>query len=596
MSSLQRLELLRTEMRDAGVDIYLVPSIDAHNSEYVPACWQRRPWISGFDGSAGEVMITLNQAYLSTDGRYFLQAEQQLDGQCFQLIKQQGFVSEIELWLQSNAAGMKLGIDPQLVSIARMVKLQQIMSSVGGEVVILAENLIDRCKTLSGDDLTLPCVAAYTHDDVFTGESVTSKLKWLRADLSANQVDATAFNVLDEIAWLFNIRGADIDYNPLVISYAFVSQAVAILFVDLSKINSELEQVLLAAGVTIKSYTEFGNYLSKLNSKICLDDKTANYWMQQQSEVTNQISYARSPIVFKKAIKNSVEQDGMRYAHIKDAVAMVGFLHWLENNWQSGIDEISAADKLAEFRAKQENLKGYSFATISGYASNGAIIHYRATAATSKVIKNDNLYLLDSGGQYLDGTTDITRTMHLGEPTAEQKRHYTLVLKGHLALSRSIFVHGTCGENLDVLARAPLWNEFLNYRHGTGHGVGSFLCVHEGPQKISQASSGVALLPGMVVSNEPGLYIDGSHGIRIENLCLVSEINQAAAKNSEFGPFYQFEDLTLVPYCKKLIEMDLLSPEDKQQLKSYYQRIVEKVVPRLSYELSTWTLNEMAIF
>lgn len=596
MSSFQRLELLRAEMRNVGVDVYLVPSIDAHNSEYVPECWQRRPWISGFDGSAGEVMVTLNQAYLSTDGRYFLQAEQQLDAECFQLIKQQGFVSEIELWLQNNAAGMKLGVDPQLVSIARMAKLQQIMSLVGGEVVILAENLIDKCKVLTGENLTLPCVAAYAHNDAFTGESVTAKLKWLRTDLSANQVDAIAFNVLDEIAWLFNIRGADIDYNPLVISYAFVSSAVAILFVDLSKINSELEQVLLAAGVTIKSYTEFGNYLSKLNSKICLDDKTANYWMQQQAEVTNQISYARSPIVFKKAIKNSVEQDGMRYAHIKDAVAMVGFLHWLENNWQAGVDEVSASDKLAEFRSKQENLKGYSFATISGYASNGAIIHYRATTATSKVIKNDNLYLLDSGGQYLEGTTDITRTMHLGEPTAEQKRHYTLVLKGHLALSRSIFVHGTCGENLDVLARAPLWNEFLNYRHGTGHGVGSFLCVHEGPHRISQASSGVALLPGMVVSNEPGLYIDGSHGIRIENLCLVSEIDQAAAKNSEFGPFYQFEDLTLVPYCKKLIELDLLSPEDKQQLKAYYQRIVEKVVPRLSDELSAWALNEMAIF
>lgn len=596
MSSLQRLELLRAEMHNAGVDVYLIPSIDAHNSEYVPECWQRRPWISGFDGSAGEVMVTLNQAYLSTDGRYFLQADQQLDATCFKLIKQQGFVSEIELWLQHNATGMKLGIDPQLISIARMTKLQQIMSSIGGEVIILAENLIDKCKLISGENLTLPCAKAYAHNDVFTGESVVNKLKWLRADLSANLVDATAFNVLDEIAWLFNIRGADIDYNPLVISYVFVSQSEAILFVDLDKISPELEQNLLASGVTIKSYSEFGVYLSKLNIKICLDDKTANYWMQQQAEVANQISYARSPIVFKKAIKNSVEQDGMRYAHIKDAVAMVGFLHWLENNWQQGVDEVSAADKLAEFRSQQENLKGFSFATISGYASNGAIIHYRATAETSKVIKNDSLYLLDSGGQYLEGTTDITRTMHLGEPTAEQKRHYTLVLKGHLALSRSIFVHGTCGENLDVLARAPLWNEFLNYRHGTGHGVGSFLCVHEGPQKISQASSGVALLPGMVVSNEPGLYIDGSHGIRIENLCLVSEIEQPAAKSSEFGPFYQFEDLTLVPYCKKLIDLDLLSIEDKQQIKVYYQRIIEKVVPRLSDELSSWVLNELAIF
>ncbi len=596
MVSSQKLELLRSEMRSARVDIYLVPSIDAHNSEYVPVCWQRRPWISGFDGSAGEVMVTLDQAYLSTDGRYFLQAEQQLDESYFKLIKQQGFVSEIELWLQNNAFGKRLGVDPQLVSIARMIKLQQIMHAVGGEVVILSENLIDKCKIISGENLALPCAMAYAHNNEFTGESTADKLKWLRGEISAIQVDATAFNVLDEIAWLFNIRGSDIDYNPLVISYAFVSQVDAILFVDIGKISSELEQILFAAGITIKDYAEFGNYLAQLNLKICLDDKTANYWMQQQAEILSQVSYSRSPIVFKKAIKNLVEQEGMRYAHVKDAVAMVGFLHWLENNWQDGIDEVSAADKLAEFRLQQENLKGFSFATISGYASNGAIIHYRATSATSKVIKDDNLYLLDSGGQYLEGTTDITRTMHLGEPTAEQKRHYTLVLKGHLALSRSIFVHGTCGENLDVLARAPLWNEFLNYRHGTGHGVGSFLCVHEGPQKISQVSSGVPLLPGMVVSNEPGLYIDGSHGIRIENLCLVGEIDQLVAKNSEFGPFYKFEDLTLVPYCKKLIDVDLLSHEEKQQVKDYYQRIVDKVIPYLSEELRVWTFNELAVF
>ena len=596
MSILQRLELLRTEMRHVNVDIYLVPSIDAHNSEYVPECWQRRPWISGFDGSAGEVMVTLDQAYLWTDGRYFLQAEQQLNPSYFKLMKQQGFVSETEQWLQQHAKGMRLGIDPQLVGIGRVQRLQQIMLEIGGEVVIIAQNLIDNCKLALGEELTLPQAPAYPHADLYTGVSVTDKLIWLRQELNAKSVDCIAFNVLDEIAWLFNIRGADIEYNPLVISYALVSQSTAIWFVDLAKVSSELRQTLTAAGVNVREYAEFGDYVAQLNTHICLDDKTASYWMLQQAKCNSQVSYARSPIVNKKALKNQAEQAGARYAHVKDAVAMVEFMHWLENNWQTGVDEISAAAQLAEFRGKQENIKGLSFSTISGYAANGAIIHYRATPETSKVIKDDSLYLLDSGGQYLEGTTDITRTLHLGEPTAEQKRHYTLVLKGHLALSRSIFVQGTCGENLDVLARAPLWNEFLNYRHGTGHGVGSFLCVHEGPQRISQASSGVALLPGMIVSNEPGLYIDGTYGVRIENLCLVTEIEHAMAKSSSYGPFYQFEDLTLVPYCKKLIEVDLLSPEDKQQIKLYYQRIVEQVVPRLSRELKAWVSNQLAIF
>ena len=596
MSILQRLELLRTEMRRANVDIYLVPSIDAHNSEYVPECWQRRPWISGFDGSAGEVMVTLDQAYLWTDGRYFLQAEQQLNPACFQLMKQQGFVSETEQWLQQHAKGMRLGIDPQLVGIGRVQRLQQIMLEVGGEVVIIAQNLIDKCKLALGEESALPQTSAYAHAELYTGMSVADKLIWLRHELTAKNVDCIAFNVLDEIAWLFNIRGTDIEYNPLVISYALISQSVAIWFVDLAKVSPELSQTLMDAGVNVMDYAEFGDYLVKLNTHICLDDKTASYWMLQQAERNSHVSYARSPIVNKKALKNRAEQDGVRYAHVKDAVAMVEFLHWLENNWRTGVDEISAADKLAVFRGKQEHIRGLSFSTISGYAANGAIIHYRATPDTSKVIKDDSLYLLDSGGQYLEGTTDITRTVHLGEPTAEQKRHYTLVLKGHLALSRSVFVQGTCGENLDILARAPLWNEFLNYRHGTGHGVGSFLCVHEGPQRISQASSGVALLPGMIVSNEPGLYIDGSYGIRIENLCLVTEIEDPAAKSSEYGPFYQFEDLTLVPYCKKLIEVDLLSREDKQQLKLYYQRITEQVIPRLSSELSLWVTDQLAIF
>lgn len=592
MTIAKKLQLLRNEMVKNGIDMYLVPSIDAHNSEYVPECWQRRPWISGFDGSAGEVLITLDAAYLWTDGRYFLQAEQQLDSSVFTLMKQQGFVAETEVWLANNSSSKKLGIDPRLVGIGRTNKLQEIMDGCAGKLVVLADNLIDNCKQQLNDVQAIPNNQAYAQPINYTGLSTADKLAWLRTELANNHVNWFAFNVLDEVAWLFNVRGADIEYNPLVISYALIGEQQAIWFVDLTKVSGELKQELASSGVELLDYNQFGDYVAQLNSAIGLDDKTASFWMLQQAQVSNQVKLFRSPIVYKKAVKNAVEQDGTRFAHQKDAAAMVNFIYWLEQNWQTGVDELIASDKLADFRAQQDNLRGLSFATISGYAANGAIIHYRSTPATNKVIKNDSLYLLDSGGQYLEGTTDTTRTFHLGEPSAELRRHYTLVLKGHLALSRAKFPHGTCGENLDVLARTPLWNELLNYRHGTGHGVGSFLCVHEGPQRISQAFSGVALVPGMIVSNEPGFYFDGNYGIRIENLCLVTKVDS----DSEYGPFYQFEDLTLIPYCKRLIDVSLLSDEDRQQVITYYERIKTLVLPRVTPEIQSWLLNELDLF
>lgn len=595
MSLNQRLTALRKHMQHYNIDYYLVPSIDEHNSEYVPECWQRRTWISNFDGSAGEALISLDHGYLSTDGRYFLQASQQLDAQQFTLLKQSGYAPETQLWLKNNAHGKKVGVDPKLIGIERFKQLSTQMLDIGGELVAIDKNLIDLAKHDLAEQVILPQSPAIALAEKYSGMSTTDKLNWLRHELANNNSDYIAINVLDEIAWLFNIRGEDIQFNPYVISYAIIGATTAELFVDNAKISPDLLQILDAAGISLKDYSAIGDALSALTGEVILDASSASQWMYDLVRTRAQIKLIRSPIVMKKALKNPVEINGMRTSHRKDAVAMVNFFHWLENNWQNGVDEISVADKLEWFRSQQENIKGLSFATISGYASNGAIMHYRATPQTVKKLGNDNLYLLDSGGQYLDGTTDTTRTIHLGVPSAEHIKNYTLVLKGHLALSRAIFVRGTRGDQLDILARSALWSNFKNYRHGTGHGVGCFLGVHEGPQRISQAPSMVALEPGMVLSNEPGYYVDGEYGIRIENLCLVTEINSAEALNSEFGPFYGFEDLTLLPYCKRLIDVSLLSEDDKAQIKTYYQKIRELILPQLSADVAKWLEDELDI-
>lgn len=591
-----RVQILREEMQKNEIDVYIVPSVDAHNSEYVPECWERRSFISGFDGSAGEAMITLDHAYLSTDGRYFNQATKQLDGNTYSLIKQSGFVSETEQWLINNAKNKTIGVDPRLISISRANRLIELTDGIAGTLVFTEDNLVDECKKKCGERLDLPNEPAFNLDIQYAGESTVNRIEFVRRELNKHNADFIALNVLDEIAWVFNIRGNDILYNPLVISYAIIGLDNVWLFVDSGKISSDLRTILSSSGVSLLDYQQFGTHLASLNGVICLDDKTANYWMLDKVSASAEVLFIRSPIVMAKACKNTVETKGAAYAHVKDAVAVISFLCWLDNNWSSGITELSCIDRLAEYRKKQENLKGMSFATISGFASNGAVIHYRADSTTNKVVDDSSLYLIDSGGQYLEGTTDITRTVHLGQPTPAQKRHYTLVLKGHLALGRAIFPHGTCGEHLDILARNALWSEYLNYRHGTGHGVGSFLCVHEGPQKISSAPSNTMLLPGMIVSNEPGVYIDGEYGIRIENLCLVTKDASDQATSSEYGPFYKFEDLTLVPYAKKLIDISLLSREDKEQIKVYYAKIVSQVKNRLGQKEQEWLMDQLDLF
>lgn len=582
-------------MQKNNIDIYIIPSIDAHNSEYVPECWQRRPWISGFTGSAGEAVVTLDHAYLWTDGRYFLQANQELDSKHYTLMKQAGFASEVESWLLQNAKNKTLAIDPKLASIDRANSLKNIMSNISGSIIFPEDNLIDNTKIELKEKLSMPNTPIFKQEEKFSGKTITDKLFAIRTELNNNNADYILLNVLDEIAWIFNIRGNDVDYNPLVISYAIISPNKAWIFINPEKIPANLKTELENLNIELVDYDKVGKKLNSLTGSILLDGKTANYWMLEKLNKNVTVINAKSPIVLAKACKNVVEQTGTKYAHTKDAVAVIGFLTWLNNNWQQGVDEIIAEDKLHEFRTKQENFKQESFSTISGFASNGAIIHYRASDKTKKTIDDSNMYLLDSGGQYLEGTTDITRTIHLGQPRDIQKHHYTLVLKGHLALARAKFPLGTHGEHLDAFARQYLWNDYLDYRHGTGHGVGSFLCVHEGPQKISKGASAAPLLAGMIVSNEPGFYLNGEYGIRIENLCLINNTKDASGQKSEFGPFLEFENLTLVPYCKKLIDFSLLDNLEKKQINDYYADIKVKVRHLLSKNEQAWFDNETSI-
>lgn len=574
MSIQTKLSSLRNMMKAKGYDFYLVPSSDPHNSEYVPACWNYRAWISGFDGSAGEALIGLEQAFLSTDGRYFLQAEQQLDPLYFELVKQTGFVSELDRRLAEIGEGKRLAIDPKTVNIAQAQHYEALMASIGGEVIYDDHNLIAEVMTQCGEMQALPKAKIFKHEVAYAGQSVETKLATVREAMRQNKVEALILSALDEVAWMLNIRGSDVDFNPVAIAYAVITLEGAFLYIDADKVDEPTAKHLRKNRIEVVDYHQFFTDLEASELSTWLDPKTANYAIYRATDGHTKMVLKPSPVVLLKACKNDVEIAGAKEAHLKDAVAYLHYLYWLENNWQNA-DEISSQTKLAEFRAQQPHFMGESFNSISGYASNGAIIHYRSTPETCKKISNDNLYLLDSGGQYLEGTTDITRTFHLGQPTAEHKRCYTLVLQGHLALVRAIFPLGTKGEQLDVLARQYLWNKHMNYAHGTGHGVGSFLCVHEGPQKISSAPSNQALLAGMIVSNEPGVYFNGHFGIRIENLCVV-------VPHQDSDDYYTFEDLTMVPYARNLIDVSMLSTEEITQINAYHQQVKTVLMPRLN--------------
>lgn len=588
MSAKKKIEALRKLMKQHGLSAYLVPSTDPHQSEYVPECWQRRKWLSGFTGSAGDVLVTQKEAGLWTDGRYWLQAEKELRGSGIRLFKAgESKIPKLQEYAARNLKeGEVLGVDPQVVSYERCQDLEKQLKSTGAQLGTMETNLVD---LIWEDRPSIPEKPVRALPMKFTGESVSSKLRRLRKAMKEKRAEAHVFTTLDAIAWLCNIRGQDVEFNPVTISYAIVTQKEASLFVSPDKISPSVARTL-GSKVTIRPYDDFASAVRELASSkavVWVDGSTVSRWVTDLLKGCNLIT-ERTPLACMKSKKNPTEISGMREAHIKDGVAMARFLRWLEGAVGNGdLTEISVADRLAAFRAEGELFQGLSFRTISGYGGNGAIIHYSATPESDVPMKRAGIYLVDSGGQYLDGTTDITRTVLLGgKATREQKDRFTRVLQGHIGLARAKFPEGVSGIRLDTLARLPLWDANLDYNHGTGHGVGAFLNVHEGPQSISPGrDTGAALEPGNILSNEPGYYKAGAYGFRTESLILVVEDGKSADGDKKF---LRFETLTMCPIDTRLVDVKLLDVSERKWLNDYHKTVYRTLSPRLESKDRAW--------
>lgn len=582
-----RLERLRESMARLGIHAYIVPTTDRHQNEHVPECWQRRSWISGFTGSAGTVVVTKDKAGLWTDGRYHVQASEELDPERYTLFPLgRPDVKEMGDWLAEELPeGQVAGVDPKLLSVMEALKLTGELELKGKALRFVEENLID---PLWEDRPSMPGEPIHVLSETFTGEPVASKLGRLREEIAKFGVDAHLVSTLDSIAWLFNLRGRDIPFNPVFIAYALITREKAVIFVDKKKITKEV-RTSLKGQVVFRAYTEIKDALTEhfqKGSKVWIDPKGTSQWIYDQLQNICLTFERQSPIAVFKAMKNPVERTGMRNCHIRDGVAMVHFLRWLDEQLPSDtITELSAAKRLDTFRKESKNFQGLSFRTIAAYKDHGAIIHYAPSRETDCELRPGGLLLVDSGGHYLDGTTDITRTLALGAPSSEEQHMYTLVLKGHIQIAKARFPKGTTGKQLDILARNPLWEIGLDYRHGTGHGIGSFLNVHEGPQSLSPKDPGVVIELGMVLSNEPGYYLEGTYGIRIENVMIVVEDEEL---NSEYGPFYRFETLTMVPIDLKLIDPDLLTFDERSWLNNYHGEVYDRLSPHLDSSELNW--------
>lgn len=582
-----RLNALRQELRRRGVDAFIVPSGDPHFSEYSAACFERREFISGFTGSAGIAVITTKDALLWTDGRYYLQASQQLDKNWTLMRAGLEETPTVRAFLAKNlSAGAKIGVDPLMHSIDDATKLETTLGGAGMSLVSLSHpNPID--VVWGSERPQLPCTKVRCHDLRYAGVSTEDKLASLRARMSEKSCEALLVTSLDEVCWLLNIRGDDVPHCPVVLAYAVVHASGGVsMHVDESKVEGEVADVLSRAEVSVKPYESIEETIGSVCGKggrIWLDPNTTS--MALRAAAGESAHLEQSPIVLAKAQKNAAELEGMREAHLRDAVALCSFLAWLEahvNNPGGSISEFDAANKLREFRASQAGFLDTSFDTIAGSGPNGAIIHYRAEQDTCRHITNSELLLLDSGGQYRDGTTDVTRTMHLGGTASQHEREcFTRVLQGHMAIDSIVFPAGTTGFMLDTLARGPLWSMGLDYRHGTGHGVGACLNVHEGPHSISPrvGSNRVALREGMIVSNEPGYYEDGAFGIRLENLVAVVEKETPHAFSG--SKFLGFSRLTHVPIDKSMIIPEFLTPSEVTWLDEYHEQVWQKLSPRM---------------
>jgi Xaa-Pro aminopeptidase len=584
----ERLSALRNLMKKNKINAYIIPSTDPHQSEYVPELWQRRQWISGFTGSAGDVIVTQDKAGLWTDSRYFLQAADQLKDTGIDLYKigVAGESTMFEFLRNELKKDQSVGIDPRLQTKKEADDLKDRLANQKIKLVHLEENLVDK---LWKDKPELPDAPIMVWNVKYAGESVESKLNRIREKMAIEGADVFILTTLDSIAWTFNIRGNDVEYNPVVIAYALITKVNTELFVNRKKVKKDVKKALKKQ-VKIYDYEDFVKRLQKNTGKkikVWLDIDTVSAWVVSLIDKKSDLLFKKSPVTLFKACKNESELAGFKACHIRDGVAMVKFLHWLsEAVPKGGVTEISASDKLAEFRAADSLFQGLSFATISAYNEHAAVVHYESSTETDVELKSEGIYLIDSGSHYLDGTTDITRTIALGEPNDEQKDRFTRIMKGHIALSMVSFPQGTQGIQLDTLARRPLWDIGLNYGHGTGHGVGAFLNVHEGPQGISYYRGiGVPLELGMVCSNEPGFYKAGEYGMRIETLISVVKDEE---KSSEDFTFYKFDTMTLCPIDTKLIDKSLLTEEEIEYINIYHKRVHEELSPKLRGKAKEW--------
>jgi len=587
-----RVEALRTLMQENGWDIVILTGSDPHASEYPAARWKQVEWLSGFTGEAGDIVVTRDHAGLWTDTRYFIQAVKQLVGTGIVLHKMR--VPEqvpIPEWIAS------LEMDEPVIAVDGLCQtvgaVETLRAAVPSAVVVAVPDLL---SALWENRPSIPSTPIITLGEDLSGESREVRLRWLRKWLIRQGADAILLTALDEIAWLLNVRGQDIDYNPLVISYLLVTMDDAFWFVrkdayeDPDSETADSFRELRADGVTICDYTDVHFNLSSLREsgvdRICVDLSTLNVTVRGALDDGPEVIPVTSPVSLRKAVKNSVEIDGMREAHLEDGLVMEQFLYWVSRH-AGMVNEWEAARYLGSLRAKVSGYRGDSFETISAYGPSAALPHYVTPRSGSALLEARGLYLCDSGGQYLFGTTDITRTVPLGPCTPLEREDYTLALRGHIGLAMAVFPRGTAGCQIDALAREPLWKAKRNFGHGTGHGVGFFLGVHEGPQDIRQNFNSVALEPGMICSDEPGIYREGMHGIRHENLLLCRAVG-----DNEFGSWLGFEPLTLCHFDTSCLEVSLLTADERDWLNAYNERVYRTLSPRLPADVAAWLRNQ----
>ena len=576
----ERVEKMRAFMRTNGFNAFIVVSSDPHSSEYVADCWKSREWISGFDGSAGTVVITLDKALLWTDSRYWLAAEKALEDTDYTLMKDgdSGTPSIVE-WLCVNLnVGDVVAVDGTVCSVVETNAWRGAFSDKG----IKLEFAKDPFDELWDGRPSLPLGKAEIMPEDFAGESARSKLERLRAVLRAEEVEGMLVTMLDEVAWLTNLRGSDVEYNPVVVSYMIVTLDSAVIYVDENKLTAEVRDYLYSQGIAVAGYGNIWQALKEYDkSTLLMQPSKCNVSACKAVAKEKAIFRADSPVAKMKAVKNEVEIEGFERAMLSEGAAMVNLLYWLKPAVeQGGVHELDVDRMLTEFRSEDHLFRGLSFATIAAYGENAAIVHYEPNEKDNALLEPKGFLLLDCGGQYDCGTTDITRTIALGDLTKEQKEDYTRVLRGHISLAQAIFPKGTCGTQLDVLARQWLWKAGENYLHGTGHGVGHFLNVHEGPHQIRMNNMPAHLVPGMTVTNEPGLYKAGRYGIRIENTMVVMNHSE-----SEFGSFFCLEPLTLCPIDTTPIIPELLGDDAREYLNNYHAMVFEKLSPFFEGEM-----------